>query len=78
MLPPYSATNLECLAMVWAIQKFRHYLVGNIFEIFTDHYSLKRLHTMKAVSVLNCIGGMEGVYLRCQAQTRKVPEASGP
>lgn len=37
------------MATVWAIFKFRHYLVGNTLEIYTDHYSLQWLRTMKAV-----------------------------
>lgn len=34
---------LKCLYLVWNIRKFRHYLVGNTFEIYTDHYSLQLL-----------------------------------
>jgi hypothetical protein len=29
--------------MVYALQKFRHYLLGKQFEIFADHYALKYL-----------------------------------
>jgi hypothetical protein len=29
--------------MVYALQKFRHYLLGEHFKIFTDHYALKYL-----------------------------------
>lgn len=45
----YGATKLECLAMVWAIRKFPHYLVGNTFKIYTDYYFLQWLRTMKAI-----------------------------
>ena len=29
--------------MVYALQKFRHYLLGNDFKMFTDHSDLKYL-----------------------------------
>ena len=43
----YSATKMECLAVVWGIKKFRHFLVGVDFEVFTDHHALQWLKTMK-------------------------------
>lgn len=45
----YGATKLECLAMVCAIHKFRHYLVGTTFEIYTDHHFLQWLRTLMAM-----------------------------
>ena len=36
-------TEHEGLAMVYALQKFRHYLLGGHFKMFTDHSSLKYL-----------------------------------
>ena len=43
----YPATKLECLAIVWAVAKFRPYLMAMPFEVFTDHYSLQWLKTMR-------------------------------
>ena len=39
----YSTTEREGLAMVYALQKYWHYLLGGHFRIFTDHSDLKYL-----------------------------------
>jgi hypothetical protein len=39
----YNTMEREGLAMVYALQKFRHYLFGKIFKMFTDHLALKYL-----------------------------------
>lgn len=46
----YSATELECLAVVWGIQRMRGYLEGYHFTFVTDHQSLKWLHRLEAPS----------------------------
>jgi hypothetical protein len=43
----YSTTQKELLAMVFAIEKFRSYLVGTKLVVYTDHAILKYLLTKK-------------------------------
>ena len=47
-----SATKKECLAVVWGIKNFRNYLIANHFKVYTDHYSLQWLWSMKNESSL--------------------------
>ena len=49
----YPATKLECLAIVWAVAKFRPYLMAMPFEVFTDHYALQWLKTMRTGSAVH-------------------------
>src|SRR6266487_6371640 len=39
----YLATNLECLAIVWAVQYFRKYIAGTRFQIITDYSAITSL-----------------------------------
>ena len=48
----YPTTKLECLAIVWAVAKFRPYLMSMSFEVYTDHYALQWLKTMRTGSAL--------------------------
>jgi hypothetical protein len=36
----YTTTKREVLAMVYALHKFRHYLLNNMFTLFVDHMVL--------------------------------------
>jgi transposase InsO family protein len=42
----YSASELEMLAIVWAVRKLRHYLLGRQFTIVTDHRCLCSIMNM--------------------------------
>ena len=39
----YTTTEKEFLAVVFALEKFRSYIVGSLVTIFTDHAALKYL-----------------------------------
>jgi hypothetical protein len=42
----YSATELECLAILWGIRRMRDYLEGYKFKVVTDHQSLRWLQKL--------------------------------
>lgn len=39
----YTTTEREGLAMVYALQKFKHYMLGAHFKMYTNHSALKYL-----------------------------------
>lgn len=43
----HSATERECLAVIWAIENLRPYLEGYHFKVITDCHSLLWLHNLK-------------------------------
>ena len=43
----YGATQLEQLAVVWAVEHFRYFLEGRPFQVITDHIALKSLMTIE-------------------------------
>ena len=43
----YSVIEKECLALVYAIKYFKHYLLGHCFTVYTDHNPLQWLSAQK-------------------------------
>ena len=43
----YTVIEKECLALVWAVQKFHRYLYGTAFTVETDHQPLSYLNKAK-------------------------------
>ena len=48
----YITTKKECLALVWGIKNFHNYLTANHFKVYTDHYFLQWLRSLKHESAL--------------------------
>ncbi|MBW0531399.1 hypothetical protein O181_071114 [Austropuccinia psidii MF-1] len=43
----YGVSRMECLCLVWALEKLPYYLYGSVFEVITDCNSVKSLLNIK-------------------------------
>ena len=48
----YSVIQRECLAVVYVLKQFRHYLLGRQFQLVTDHAPLQWLSAQKMEGML--------------------------
>ncbi|MBW0542259.1 hypothetical protein O181_081974 [Austropuccinia psidii MF-1] len=46
----YGVTQTECLCLVWTLEKLHYYLVGAVFEVYTECTALKYLLNMKTTN----------------------------
>ncbi|MBW0545697.1 hypothetical protein O181_085412 [Austropuccinia psidii MF-1] len=47
----YEASQMECLCLVWALEKLDYYLDGTVFDVITDCNAVKSLLNMKAPNI---------------------------
>ena len=47
----YATHDLELAAVVHALKTWRHYLIGNHCDVYTDHKSLKYIFTQKELNL---------------------------
>nr|GFD08457.1 retrovirus-related Pol polyprotein [Tanacetum cinerariifolium] len=67
----YTTTEKEMLAVVYAFEKFRSYLIMNKSIIYTDHSALKYLFAKKDAKALSyfksltlrCVAGQEAINI---------------
>ena len=48
----YSVIQRECLAIIFVLKQFRHYLLGRPFQLYTDHAPLQWLSAQKMEGML--------------------------
>nr|GEZ33542.1 reverse transcriptase domain-containing protein [Tanacetum cinerariifolium] len=83
----YTTTEKEMLAVVYAFEKFRSYLIMNKSIVFTDHSALKTcpdeiirccVAGQEAIDILNaCHSGPTGGHYRANYTAKKHPQTSG-
>ncbi|MBW0575767.1 hypothetical protein O181_115482 [Austropuccinia psidii MF-1] len=44
----YGASQMECLFLIWTLEKLHYHLDGSVFEVITDCNAVKALLNMKA------------------------------
>ncbi|MBW0587182.1 hypothetical protein O181_126897 [Austropuccinia psidii MF-1] len=47
----YGAGKMDCLCLVWALEKLHYYLGGSVFDVITDCNAMKSLLNMKTPNI---------------------------
>jgi len=50
----YSVIQCKCLAIIFALKQYSHYLLGKPFKLYTDHAPLQWLSKQKMEGMLCC------------------------
>jgi hypothetical protein len=71
----YTSTEGEELAMVYALNKFRHNLLGNKFVFYVDHMALLYLIKKTSIVMTNCKVAIviSGIRVLGGVQTKTFP-----
>ena len=69
----YATVEMECLALVWSVQKFQRYLYGKHFVVETDHQPLLYLNKAKVSNArLNMLGiAPPAIQIHCTCNQRQ-------
>nr|GEZ72541.1 hypothetical protein [Tanacetum cinerariifolium] len=71
----YTTTEKEMLAVVYAFEKFRSYLIMNKSIVYTDHSALKCVAGQEAINILKaCHSGPTGGHYRANYTAKKRDE----
>ena len=62
----YSITELETLAVVWAISHFHSYLYGNTVTVLTDHSAVRAILETPNPTGKHARWWTKGLWSRCQ------------
>ena len=65
----YSTTEMECLAVIAAVQHFKHYLYGRTFTVYGDHEPLTWIDSIK-----DLMSRLNRWRARLSSQTRKTKD----
>ncbi|MBW0488978.1 hypothetical protein O181_028693 [Austropuccinia psidii MF-1] len=74
----YGATHIECLCLIWALEKLHYYFEGAVFEVYTDCTALKYLLNMNTtnrhllrgqISIQEYRGNMTSIYKEVKSHT---------
>jgi hypothetical protein len=66
-----SVSVLECLGVVWAVNRFREYVHGQEFWVYTDHQAL--VHTLQKPSRSKTLDRLAAALMECDMHVMHIP-----
>lgn len=73
----YPQIQREAVAIVWALEKFSHYLLGREFLLVTDNLALKQIYSSEPRDSKRAVMRFEGWHLRLAPFRFKVQHIAG-